>query len=301
MPLRMPQNLFASSRPEAGAIALTVELQAERAFALGRAGRELEAALEALSTAGTADPARAQRVKAAADAAWRYFVQREACGLIDQDRPIEDYAIPGEVLARVGASDRAERWPWNRRGRPVPAKAQRDWNVVVTVYNGGGRLARRGLRKLGRLKRSGHFNVRLMTAKDPAGLLDELERRADAEPALIDAISRVAPAQAGFDFQGAEDFERRFRGAAAAWLERLAGKSFHVRLHRRGDGFDGTQSEEARLGAILMAELGRRGLAARVEFKDPDFVLAIDAVDGRAGIGLWTREDLRCHRFLRPD
>lgn len=103
MSLRMPQNLSTSLRIETGASVLETELQAERAAALGRLGKDLECSLAALSTIGVEDPARVGAVKAAADAAWRYFVQREACGMLDHDRPIADYAIPLEVLARVGS------------------------------------------------------------------------------------------------------------------------------------------------------------------------------------------------------
>ncbi len=42
-------------------------------------------------------------VRAAAQAAWAFFVQREACGLHDHDLPIAHYAIPPKVLAQVGA------------------------------------------------------------------------------------------------------------------------------------------------------------------------------------------------------
>jgi len=34
---------------------------------------------------------------------------------------------------------------------------------------------------------------------------------------------------------------------------------------------------------------------------DPDAVIAIDSVDHRAGMALWTRDDLKCHPLLRPD
>lgn len=102
MSLRMPQNLSASLRSETGASVLEAELQAERASALGRLGRNLEDSLAALSVADAEDPARPDMVKAAADAVWRYFVQREACGMINHDHPIAQYAIPSEVLARVG-------------------------------------------------------------------------------------------------------------------------------------------------------------------------------------------------------
>ena len=103
MSLRMPQNLSTSLLVETGASALEVELQAERAVALGRLGRDLENALLALSALGPEDEARAGAIKAAADAAWRYFVQREACGMLDHTQPIAHYAIPRVVLARVGA------------------------------------------------------------------------------------------------------------------------------------------------------------------------------------------------------
>jgi hypothetical protein len=99
----MPQNLSTSALFETGVSVLEAELQAERAAALGRLGRTLEKSLTALSAADTEDPARADLVKAAADAVWRYFVQREACGMLSHDHPIAQYAIPAEVLARVGA------------------------------------------------------------------------------------------------------------------------------------------------------------------------------------------------------
>ncbi len=40
---------------------------------------------------------------------------------------------------------------------------------------------------------------------------------------------------------------------------------------------------------------------SKISFTDPDVVIAIDTVDDRAGIGLWTREELARHRLLRPD
>jgi len=181
-------------------------------------------------------------------------------------------------------------------------RAMKDWNFLLTAYPQGRRPAARALKGLARVGSSGHYNVILARADDPVGLMDLLERRAEGEPVLIDVISRVAPAQACFDYQTDEDFERQAMAAVAAWLPRLAGKSFHVRVHRRGSGLSASGSEEeARLGEALLAELARSGAAGRIDFADPDFVLAIDAVDGRAGVGLWTREDLRRHRFLRPD
>jgi tRNA(Ser,Leu) C12 N-acetylase TAN1 len=38
-----------------------------------------------------------------------------------------------------------------------------------------------------------------------------------------------------------------------------------------------------------------------VSFSDPDAVIVIDTIDDRAGISLWTRDELARHRLLRPD
>jgi hypothetical protein len=42
-------------------------------------------------------------LKAATDAVWSLFVQREICGQRDQKPVIEIYVIPKDVLARLGA------------------------------------------------------------------------------------------------------------------------------------------------------------------------------------------------------
>lgn len=99
----MPQSLSTSPRPDAGLSALYAEFQAESAAALGRSGREVERTLAALSAVEASDPAREGLVRSAAEAVWRYFVQREACGVLDHEQAVADYAIPREVLARVGA------------------------------------------------------------------------------------------------------------------------------------------------------------------------------------------------------
>lgn len=77
------------------------EAQAEMASSLGRAGRLVERRLEELDTC--ADGEYQARLKAAALAVYAYFVQRECVGLYNHDDAIYQYAIPGEVLAKVGS------------------------------------------------------------------------------------------------------------------------------------------------------------------------------------------------------
>jgi hypothetical protein len=47
-------------------------------------------------------------VNKAADSVWAFFIQREICGLKNGRDLIQRYAIPSEVLARVGAVRRPE-------------------------------------------------------------------------------------------------------------------------------------------------------------------------------------------------
>ena len=103
MSLRLPQNLSTELKIETGASVLDAEILAEKAAALGRAGRLFEQRLRALTAFAGADDERAPLVQSAADALHGYLVQRELCGLIRHDDVIDHYAIPREVLARVGA------------------------------------------------------------------------------------------------------------------------------------------------------------------------------------------------------
>ena len=85
---------------------LEYEIAEERASALGRLGRRLEAALAALA----AYPLTAERtirdslVAEAGYALWLFIVQREACGLNDSTHVIQTYGVPSEVYAHMGPS-----------------------------------------------------------------------------------------------------------------------------------------------------------------------------------------------------
>lgn len=78
-------------------------LRADSAAMFGKLGRELEQALAAYA-AVPLEPAgmHEEVLHAAAEAVWRYFVVREACGLNDHTPIVETYQVPPEVLARVG-------------------------------------------------------------------------------------------------------------------------------------------------------------------------------------------------------
>jgi hypothetical protein len=99
--LRMPQSLSRRLGVDTGEAVLRYELLEEQAHSLGRMGRKMEAALAALRD--HEGEGRAEILKAAADAVWGFLVQREVLGLRDRQAIVAQYAIPREVLNRIGA------------------------------------------------------------------------------------------------------------------------------------------------------------------------------------------------------
>ena len=89
-----------------GFATLDYEIAQEKASALGRLGRRLEAALTALAacprTANADRKIRNDLVAQAGYALWLLVVQREACGLRKIDHVIQVYGVPNEVVARMG-------------------------------------------------------------------------------------------------------------------------------------------------------------------------------------------------------
>jgi hypothetical protein len=121
-----PRPLPAWLRAENPLAALDYEIAREKASALGRFGRRLEAALAALAafdaqTDGEKPAAPTERreqrealVAVAGEALWNFIVQREACGLRDSARG--DYGVPAEVRLRMGIFPAAKHRLDNRQG-----------------------------------------------------------------------------------------------------------------------------------------------------------------------------------------
>jgi hypothetical protein len=79
---------------------IEAELQGERAFALGQAGRKLEAALADLAIA---KPAHVEDLTHdAATAVWHYLIIRESMHMYDHADALKHYDVPPRVMAKVG-------------------------------------------------------------------------------------------------------------------------------------------------------------------------------------------------------
>jgi tRNA(Ser,Leu) C12 N-acetylase TAN1 len=139
---------------------------------------------------------------------------------------------------------------------------------------------------------------------DVAAFLEAISTATEYDVRTRNDISRIMPAQATFAFETTAEFEEKARAIACQWAERIAGGSFHVRLHRRrGDSpvkLSG-QAEERYLDDGILERLGELGQPGHLDFRDPDYVIDIETVGERAGMSLWSRDDLKRFPFLRVD
>lgn len=174
-----------------------------------------------------------------------------------------------------------------------------DWNVVVTVQ-GSYTEALDVLRRFGDVSRTSFFNVLLLQVPNIEDFLDRFDEAVREAPTELSVLSRILPVTERFHFQSRDELESKAHQIALGWSASLAGKSFHVRMHRRGfKGRIHKTEQEQQLGAALLEHLEARGAPARLDFDDPDAVLAIETVGSEAGLSLWQRADLERHPSLR--
>jgi tRNA(Ser,Leu) C12 N-acetylase TAN1 len=177
-----------------------------------------------------------------------------------------------------------------------------NWNVVVTVYPGSYVEARRLLEHYGEVTRTPYFNVLVLTVPDVGALLERLEDDTREDMTLLNAASRIIPAQETFDFHSPKEFEDKVCQAVEQMVPRLKDRSFHVRMHRRGfKGHLSSQAEERFLDEYILARLEEAHSPGRVTFDDPDAIITVETVGPRAGLSCWSREQHERYPFLNLD
>lgn len=177
-----------------------------------------------------------------------------------------------------------------------------DFNVVVTIRGREFARALQALRSFGRVSRTRFYNVVLLRVDDREEFLETLRERFETDPSLRGWLARAEPLERLFSFHDADELDARCKDALADYLPMLEGKSFHVRIHRRGlkEKLSG-QEEEQRLDAWLMERLAKQGTPGRISFDDPDVIVAVETVGTRAGVSAWTREQRERFPFLHLD
>ena len=108
MPISLAEIAALRERLTSGFGPIEHEIIGEKASSLGHHGRMAQkavAALHAFDAAPAPGIERLTLVKTAAREVWKYFIQRELCGLRDHREVTREYRIPNEVLMRLGAMD----------------------------------------------------------------------------------------------------------------------------------------------------------------------------------------------------
>ncbi len=96
--------------------------------------------------------------------------------------------------------------------------------------------------------------------------------------------------------------EAQLQSEVNAFVERLAGRRFHVRVERRGHkGIIDMHALEKVLGEHVYSALEQRGERPVVQLRDPDAVAVIEIVGEVAGAGLITRELRERFPFVKID
>ncbi|MEL7010346.1 MAG: hypothetical protein AAFY50_23805 [Cyanobacteria bacterium J06648_1] len=174
-----------------------------------------------------------------------------------------------------------------------------DWNVLVKVKEHSFSPAYLMLEKLGKVYQSDFENILLVKVASIPEFLDNCDRKFTEDSGAIALFERIVPVTQTFDFQSAAEFETKAKKIVLDWLSTLAGKKFYVRMHRIGfkDRID-RHEEETFLDLVILQELEKLGSPGEISGVDPDIVVAVETVTERAGMALWTRQDLADYPWL---
>jgi len=175
------------------------------------------------------------------------------------------------------------------------------WNIVVTCKQGGQRAVRRALHPFMRLRPSGFRNVLVGRVDNVEAFLAAVAELLERRPSLQNALGKILPIAHSFVVD-LPRFHEQLIAAGAGLVERLVGRSFHVRVERRGHkGVINTQAAEQALGEALYSALAGRGEKPTVTFTDPDVVVAVELIGDTAGLELVTRDLRERFPFVRID
>ena len=182
--------------------------------------------------------------------------------------------------------------------RPVPAPPA--WNILATSLEGQREALLQVLRTLARFRRGGFPNVLVAAVDEPRAFLAVLQDAYDRVPLLRGALGKAIPIERRLRFAAPDTFVDEVMAVLDALAERLAGRTFFVRVFRRGfrGAMDSTRLE-GEIGARLVSLLETRGERPTVRFRDPDVVVSIETLRDEAGIAVLDRELRAAHPFVR--
>lgn len=179
----------------------------------------------------------------------------------------------------------------------------REWNVIVTAREEAYERTYTLLGRFSPIAKTGYINILVMRVDDFRDFFEKIMEEIGKDPGILRyVISRIAPVQQTFEFEEKDDLRKKGGEIVLGWLDRIENRSFHVRMHRRGlKGKMNSREEEELIGKAVTELLQSKDKRCTVDFEDPDLIIDIETLEHRAGISLWTREEMQKYPFLRLD
>ncbi len=165
----------------------------------------------------------------------------------------------------------------------------RAWNVVAAAKDLEQRHLARRLKGLGDVWRTPFLGVLVGRVEDHEAFCERLRRGEEERPGFLKPLARLIPIDRTFSYS-VEDLPARLMPAVLAYADRIDSGAFYMRIERRGHkGEIHSQALEQELDRALIEALKERGAEPRVDFKDPDAIVAIELIGDECGVGLITR------------
>lgn len=163
------------------------------------------------------------------------------------------------------------------------------WNVVLTARDHGQRHLVRLVKRLGDFRWSPFLGVLIGRVEDHEAFCDQLRRNEEDRPGSLHPLARVVPVDRTFRFQ-TDTLAAQLREAVLTYCALIDDGSFYARIERRGHaGQIHTQPLEQELAGALIEALREQDQVPRVDFKDPDTIIAVELIGDECGVGVITR------------
>lgn len=169
------------------------------------------------------------------------------------------------------------------------------WNILVTSLMGSERTVFSELKALGDFKKAGFKDVYIGEVENLDAFMEALQK----DIFLLPNVGKVIPIEKHFTFH-VEEFEEILKGTLIDYLQQLEGRSFYVRIERRGfKGKLNSLAEEQALDRFLLEALKEKNKDGRIDFENPDFIVVVETLGERCGVGLISREMKTKHPVIR--
>ena len=170
-------------------------------------------------------------------------------------------------------------------GRTLPSS----WNVLATAKNRQQRGLARRLKRFGDFTWSPYPGLLVGRVEDHEAFFAQLIRCEEAEPKFLRPVARIIPIAHTLRFT-ADNLLVQLKEVVLTWAPHIDSRTFHVRCERRGHaGEIHGHDLERTLDETLIGYLRAQGYQPRLDFKDPEIVIAIELIDDVCGLGLITK------------